>query len=178
MKVVVTGHTSGIGLAISNVFASNGYSVIGFSKSLGYDIASMPSRKDIVEAAYNCDVFVNNAYHQTGQLEMLKEILNAWSGQPKFLINISSQIVNYDSAFPLEIQDYKNSKIKLNSFIREYYGSVNVLNILPGLVHTEFYLAKQLFDTTNGIDPIDLANLIFDVFKHKNNLTIKELTVG
>jgi NADP-dependent 3-hydroxy acid dehydrogenase YdfG len=177
MKVAITGHTKGIGLALYNVFTDNGYSVVGFSKSLGYDISSITSRNNIVEACRDCEVFINNAYHQTGQLEMLIGMLTAWNNQPKFLINISSQIVNYNSVFPLEIQNYKNSKLELNAVIKEYQGTVKVLNILPGLVHTQFYLAKKLFDTSAGIDPAHLASLIFDIFKYKNNLTIKELIV-
>lgn len=178
MKVVITGHTKGIGAALHKVFVDNGSLVVGFSKSLGYDISSSTSRAIIVRSSTDCDVFINNAYHQTGQLAMLSDMLNAWETQPKFLINISSQIVNYDAAFPPDIQDYKISKMKLNSIIKEYQGSVKILNILPGLVHTEFYLAKQLFDTSLGIDPAHLANLIFDVFKYKNDITLKELVVG
>ena len=39
MKVAITGHTKGLGASLKKVFEETGHSVIGFSKSTGYDIS-------------------------------------------------------------------------------------------------------------------------------------------
>ena len=179
MKVAITGHTKGIGLSLYNVFSNNNYSTIGFSRSTGYDIASIDDRKKIISSSRECEIFINNAYHKTGQLEMLEEILNEWKNDSKYLINISSQIVSYNCKLPLEVEEYRKSKIELNSFIQTYSGPVKILNIFPGLVYTEFYLSKKfLLDMSSGMKPEDLANLIFDVHKYRKSLKVKELVVG
>ena len=72
MKCIVTGHTSGIGKAIFEHFQSKGYEVIGLSRSNGYDISTEQDR--ILELANGCDIFVNNAYHDTCQLALLEKL--------------------------------------------------------------------------------------------------------
>lgn len=59
MKIAITGHTSGLGLAFYNYFSKK-YEVIGLSRSNGYDIAK--DQNKIVSALSDCDLFFNNAY--------------------------------------------------------------------------------------------------------------------
>ena len=60
MKVVITGHTSGLGLAVYNYFKEQGHDVIGYSRSTGH---TLPDAFDtVVVAARNADIFVNNAF--------------------------------------------------------------------------------------------------------------------
>lgn len=75
MKVVITGHTFGIGKALYEHFKSfGGWEVIGLSRSNGYDIDKDFNR--VVEAATGCFLFINNAYRdkqQTKLVEALKD---------------------------------------------------------------------------------------------------------
>lgn len=72
MKCIVTGHTSGIGKAIYQHFISKQYTVIGMSRSNGYDIIN--DQDKIVEESVDCDIFVNCAYSGTGQLDLLNRL--------------------------------------------------------------------------------------------------------
>ena len=58
MKIVITGHTRGIGKAFYDHFVNLGHEVVGVSRSTGFDIPNDINR--IVELATNCDLFVNN----------------------------------------------------------------------------------------------------------------------
>lgn len=78
MKVVITGHTSGIGKALYEHFQTfGGWEVVGLSRSNGYDIDKDFDK--VVEAASGCFLFINNAYRdkqQTKLVHALKDKVN------------------------------------------------------------------------------------------------------
>ena len=60
-KIIITGHTKGIGKAIFDKFTEvSCHKIIGMSRSNGYDIEKDFDK--IVEEATGADFFVNNAY--------------------------------------------------------------------------------------------------------------------
>jgi len=70
MKVVITGHTSGIGKALYENFQTyGGWEVVGLSRSNGYDIDADFDK--VVEAASGCFLFINNAYRDKQQTKLL-----------------------------------------------------------------------------------------------------------
>ncbi len=69
MKVAITGHTAGIGKELYNYFSRKNAEVIGMSRSNGYDLET--SVDSIIENAKDCDIFINNAYRDGKQLELL-----------------------------------------------------------------------------------------------------------
>ena len=85
-KVFITGNTSGIGLALSELMTSQGYDVRGGSRSTGWDV----SEEKNFHHVYDCDILVNNAYHKYGQLSLLKKTYERWQGQDKTIINVGS----------------------------------------------------------------------------------------
>ena len=91
VKVAITGHTSGIGLAIADAFRARGAEVVGLSRSTGFDMAAR--RDQIVAAAAPCDIFVNNRhqYNDDSQLQLLFRLADAWQGQDKTIINLGSR---------------------------------------------------------------------------------------
>ncbi len=196
MIIGVTGHTRGIGKSLSDTFQKNNHDIIGFSRTTGCNIGDRESRKKILDQANNFDIFINNAYHPTGQIEILKEILDLWKDTNKIIINISSQIVHkpvpgYDQTQPLECGicnfqycvhcagvSYKQSKMELNDYVNNYTGSVRILNVIVDITDTEFYLIPKNWDRSDFTDPNDLANLIFDVIKYSEKFFIKELDIN
>lgn len=72
MKVVITGHTKGVGLALYNHFVKHNCEVIGISRATGYDLAKDVDR--VVELAAGCDLFINNACVGNCQLELLEQL--------------------------------------------------------------------------------------------------------
>lgn len=176
MKVAITGHTQGFGNSLYKIFKSQEHEVLGFSRSNGFDISNNLIREQIANEIKNFDVFINNAYHPQGQIDMLDEILKFWANTEKIVVNISSLIVYKDSPyFKGEIELYRDSKIKLNNIIKNYKGSVKILNVMPGLLNTDFYLIPDTFDRSNSINTDSLAELIHIVIKNSNNFFIKEL---
>jgi NADP-dependent 3-hydroxy acid dehydrogenase YdfG len=176
MKVAITGHTQGFGNSLYRMFKSQKHDVLGFSRNNGFDIGNNVLREQIINEVTDFDIFINNAYHPQGQIDMLNEILNCWSNTEKIVVNISSTIVYKDSPyFEGDLKLYRDSKIKLNNLIKDYKGSVKILNVMPGLLNTNFYLIPDAFDRSNSIDTDALAELIYTVIKNSNNFFIKEL---
>jgi nucleoside-diphosphate-sugar epimerase len=159
MKIAVTGHTSGIGLAFYNKFIQLGHNVLGFSRSNGHDISLISASKF---AEY--DLFVNNAYHPTGQNKILEELLKLWEGTDKCIINISSNIVNLQTQLPPNVAEYRKTKQLANDLINNYNGSINILNVLPDLVNTNFYLGGK--ELEQGMDPAYIVNIVLDKLNH------------
>ena len=73
MKCIVTGHTSGLGQAFFKHYQTvGGWEVIGMSRSNGYDITK--NLDQIADAAEGCDLFINNAYADGHQLQLLNAL--------------------------------------------------------------------------------------------------------
>ena len=69
MKCCITGHTRGLGKAINDYLVVQGWTVIGFNSSTSLD--------RIVEISNNCDLFINNAYGDGIQIELLNQLYNS-----------------------------------------------------------------------------------------------------
>jgi hypothetical protein len=179
MKLAITGHTKGIGASLKAIFEKHGCSVLGFSKSTGYDIGDADTRKHILDSTFDIDLFVNNAYHPTGQLELLKGLINLWEGQEKYIINISSKIVYIESDyFPEDVKEYKQAKAELKKFTDEYKGSVKIYSILPDLLKTDFPLSSLYFNPRkDGIDTDIVAELVYDIFKNRQHIYVPEIEI-
>lgn len=68
-KIVITGHTSGIGKAIFDKFTEvSCHEIIGMSRSNGYDIEKDFDK--VVEEATGAEIFINNAYRDSQQLKL------------------------------------------------------------------------------------------------------------
>jgi nucleoside-diphosphate-sugar epimerase len=73
MKVVITGHTHGIGRALYEHFQTfGGWEVVGISRSNGYDIDKDFDK--VVEAATGCFLFINNAYRDQQQTRLVNAL--------------------------------------------------------------------------------------------------------
>lgn len=73
MKVVITGHTFGIGKALYEHFQTyGGWEVVGLSRSNGYDIDADFDK--VVEAASGCFLFINNAYRDKQQIRLVNAL--------------------------------------------------------------------------------------------------------
>jgi hypothetical protein len=74
-KIIITGHTSGIGQAIYNKFKEiSCREIIGMSRSNGYDIDKDFDK--IVDEATGAELFINNAYRDRQQLKLFNALKN------------------------------------------------------------------------------------------------------
>lgn len=72
-KIIITGHTSGVGKAIYDKFKEiSCREIVGMSRSNGYDIDADFDK--IVEEATGCELFINNAYRDSQQLKLVEAL--------------------------------------------------------------------------------------------------------
>lgn len=133
-KVFVTGHTSGIGKATYELLSDN-YIVVGGSRSNGFDISDSSCYNDLL----NYDVIVNNAYHPTGQVELLKYVYKHWQGKSKVIVNVGSYGKDTHFTRPLPLVDYHVAKKALEAYsywITENDRICKSMMYNPGFVKT------------------------------------------
>jgi NADP-dependent 3-hydroxy acid dehydrogenase YdfG len=185
MLITVTGDTKGIGHSLALQLTSMGHQVVGFSRTKGFDIGHKATRDKILPTIKRSDIFINNAYHETGQTELLKEILNAWTGTTKTLVHIGSSCANISEQKFLDIfgntvynQLYiKEKKLQLDTINKHLESNTRqrVLHIMPAMVDTEMIAPE--FRSTNIMSPDDVAEVICNtIFSQRNNLYIQQLT--
>ena len=72
MRVVITGHTGGLGLAFFNFFKERGDEVLGASRSNGY---TLPDKfEEVLLLAETADLFVNNVHYKDIQKSFLTRL--------------------------------------------------------------------------------------------------------
>lgn len=182
MKVAITGHSKGIGQSLYNVFVNNGHIVKGFSRSNGFNISLSESRKDILTKSSDVDVFINNAYHPTGQTLLLRESTTNWKNTDTLIVNISSKCIFYgtDNNNQL-IQEYlityKKAKQEQQDIIMSLLGDRQhrILNVLPGMVNA----GMSLLFTSNKpkIDSDKLSELIYNVISMRDIMNIQQIII-
>jgi len=95
-NIAITGHTSGLGLVLYQHFPQ----AIGFSRKNGYNLLETANIKSMINAAQDCDIFINNAFPAIAadsaegmntQLDILYKIYQRWEHQQnKLIINLGS----------------------------------------------------------------------------------------
>ena len=141
MKIFITGHTSGIGKSLFELLAID-HEVSGGSRSTGWDVSDSNNYADV----YDYDVLVNNAYHRSGQLELLRDVYQHWQGQKKTIINVGSAHKDYQINRPLSRLDYNVSKKALEAYSFWISDNDRVCRSMmynPGVVDTP--LARSSF---------------------------------
>jgi hypothetical protein len=101
-KIVITGHTSGIGKAIFDKFTEvSCHDIIGMSRSNGYDIDKDFDK--VVEEATGAEIFINNAYRDSQQLKLF----HALKDQVGSIVVMGSVSRHYPELIPT---DYVHDK--------------------------------------------------------------------
>lgn len=149
MKVVITGHTKGVGMSLTNCFESMGHTVQGFSYSTGFDINVAAHRQQIIDMAQTADIFVNNAWGEDhnnlnniddGQTILLTAMITCWEGnQTKKILNISSKACFNHKEGSVLLKKYGDIKRTQNSIVNDriwQYGP-HILNVVLGCTDTE-----------------------------------------
>ena len=164
MKIAVTGHKSGIGKAIYTLLSQT-HTVIGFDLDT-VNIEIPADRKSIIEQSKDCDIFINNAYARSHQLNMFDDILLDWKdNDSKYIINIGS-IMQYKVNTGSQNDDvvlfppqYINSKKDLrkktvtNSLNSEIKCKLSIVQ--PGFTRTQMIADMEISDVQ--LEPVDVA---------------------
>jgi len=133
-KVVILGHTSGIGLSLSQSFKRKDYEVIGLSKSTGHNIES--DYDSILAITKDADVFINNAYAGFYNVHLLYDLFELWQNQDKVIVNISSDSSDGIKDYPHLYAVAKGAIDKASIQLQNCDGRCRVINIRPGYVDT------------------------------------------
>ena len=107
MKIVITGHTRGLGKAFYDYFVKDpSNTVIGLSKSQGVNVESTDT---VVNLATGCDLFINNAYSGTAQNRLVKRL----NGLVPMIIVSGSQGGYFSNLIPTEYGQHKKDLAEL-----------------------------------------------------------------
>ena len=172
MKIAITGNTSGIGLALANRLQQD-HDIVRLSRSNGYNIADTTK---ILDAAKDCDVFINNAYCEYQQALLLQSFYAIWKDSDKQIINIGSVVTNYPRSqveldnYPWPYRDHKVALEKLFRKLAWERSKCSLHLISPGPVDTK--MIKHL--TVPKLDPNSVVDVVLNVMY---NRSIKELTL-
>jgi hypothetical protein len=172
LNLAITGHSKGIGQSLYNKFLSEGHTVKGFSRSNGYDISLRQT--DIINESETCDVFINNAYHPTGQTELLVLLLENWKDKNKLIINIGTKGILFPSKHPENV--YHSVKTQQSEIIRNTmrFGFPKIMNFMPGIVDTQ---KGSLFSSPQKLNSNDVADLIYLTVMLKDKISIQQLVI-
>ena len=158
MIIGITGTTSGIGKSILDL----PYEFVTFYRNDG-DI----EQPDVVfEKLKDCDVFINNAWHNDCQTKLLNFFFERWRDYDKKIISIGSSVATY-SPSGSGYNDYVELKRQLRS---AHCDIVNLKTtacksylVNPGVTDTKLVASRDC----NKLDVNDVADMIKFILEHK-----------
>ena len=181
MKIAITGHTAGIGLAFAQFLSGRGHEIIGLSKRDGHNIRVIPK---IIERITPCDMWINNAQAGYAQTELLYKIVDHWAHESnKMIWNISTMMTtsNHIPKIPGlshgHLAEYKNQKRALEDAFHELkYNGPKMCLIRPGAVATQPY-------NEAGVNAAEVSKWVATVCDFylacvENDLWPEELSLG
>ena len=124
MKVVITGHTKGIGKNIYQYFVDQGYDVVGMSTQNGYDIVKRYN--EALEVARTADIFISNTWDEHNQLAFVKDLV----GTVDKIIVCGSRAGDL-SSHATQKRDYTESKrlLKEECIKQSFYYPNSILHL-------------------------------------------------
>lgn len=176
MKISITGHSGSLGKAIFDDLSTK-HSVVGYSKSVGWDFDEDGVIEKMCHDASDSDVFINNSFHK--QWLILPRIIDQFkSNEDKIIINIGSF-----HSYVQPDDDYGRIKNELKDvcFSAQTNPEVRcrVINISPSLISdTNASVGKVSIAQLSKEDVCRVVNFIIDspphfvvneiVFSHKD----------
>jgi hypothetical protein len=141
MKIVITGHTSGVGKYLHEYYTNLGHEVIGMSRSNGYDILN--NRDRVINDSLDCNLFINNASDGDSQLELLKKLCTKIPN----IVTMGSAGTDFVNIWS---KQYTLDKIELEKKYKIITLNPNIANTL--LIKLSFAETTYSRQKTNRID--------------------------
>ena len=175
MKIAITGHTKGIGLAFADLYQQKGHEVIGFSRTNGFDICDQLAIDKIINLSQGVDLFINNAHAWNqdtfAQTKLLFRLWESWQGKEKIIVNIGSSLTMRWEKGPSDSISYRSVKKSLEESC-EFLWNQNpwpyVCLMVPCLTDTSRTAHRK---DANKVDPKHFVNLV------DHCLSIKEFRI-
>jgi len=138
----ITGHTRGLGKSLYDYFVEIGWNVQGFAHSNGWDIEK--DFEKIASVSKGCDLFINNAYANGAQIELVKALYGKVNG----MIVCGSVASDYPDP---ERPKYSEHKKELEELCEELSKEKNVCTDLM-LIKLTSSSYKDTKTVTNLVD--------------------------
>jgi NADP-dependent 3-hydroxy acid dehydrogenase YdfG len=175
MKIAITGHSAGIGLALSQAYQRRGHEIVGLSRRNGHNIRASHRFLDKIA---ECDVFVNNAQAGFSQTELLFQVYEIWRGNAdKKIINISTMMATEPVSNLPELNLYRVQKLSLEQAhyqLRHNSTGPRLVLVRPGAVATQPGQGQPDY-----ADPEEWAESLLACFETVSpRLNISEISLG
>ena len=178
MKILITGHTRGLGKAIFDYFSNKKWHIIGLSRSTGI---SIPNDIDqIIDIAKDCDIFFNNVYYKTSQSELIKKLYKdvAIVSSGSVAADVSSSLFPDNSYYSdkrdLEITHKKYKRMTNHPMLLLKMGYLEKFTDRPSIPYKQILSAIDLWLENPRISMIEFENnkdVIDIISKSYNNST-------
>ena len=174
-KILITGHTRGIGKAIFDLFKENGFACKGVSKSTGYDIENDTDR--IVDMVKSFGYVVLNAYKDDSQTIMLKKIIEKYQNFNKKIAVITStsgtsagEDENFNEPDYVEYCQHKKNLIDCVSNAQQELikKPLSVFDICPDVVDTD--MTEGLWEEWPKLKAEEVAECVWLCFNKTYNI--------
>jgi len=165
MKVVITGHTSGIGLALTRKFPN----YIGLSRSNNCNI----NDNEIISKIKDADVFINNAYDKFKQIDLLYNVWEIWKDTKKIICCISSNSPDGYKQHPHPYAVHKEGLDFACMQLNNLGKPCRIINVRPGYVDTPRVKNVQY----PKINPDELAEQIKNLIYLNNSYWVSSITI-
>lgn len=174
MKIAITGHSKGIGKCLADYFEQQGHTVIGFSRTTGFDITNESCRQHILDVLTSCNIFINNAYAPHAQRQLLIDAIQLWEGTTNTIINIDSKSTLIKN-IPSYMTEYVQDKNQQKDIIKErvFKARPHIINFTVGLVDTDM---SKIFNSKK-IDPTNLAKFIYTLIEFRSTIAVQDILV-
>ena len=177
MKIAITGHSAGIGLALAKQYEQRGHEIVGLSKRYGDDIRDIQS---ILPKILECDWFINNAQEGFAQTELLYAVYDKWKGvKGKRIITIGTSLsVNAFCIIPGSEADlYRTQKVALDEAYKQMFSKYDwpkMVMVRPGAVNTALCPNPEM-----AADPDEWAEKAVHILEDVGpNLEVYEIVLG
>ena len=168
MKVAITGHTSGLGKELHELYPD----ALVFSRSNGYNIKRP---EDIVVEAHECDVFINNAHCGFSQVQLLYILHNMWKHHDKTIVCISSNSSDGTKDHPNMYSTEKRALDHACEQLNNIHGAkCKVICIKPGYIDTP--RVAYVTDAAK-IETTELARFIFKLIDLQDSFWVPKITI-
>ena len=138
MKILLSGHTRGIGLAIYDHFTNLNYKVAGYSRANSLDLLDTSNRAKFISESITADVIILNAhlgYENVNLFYMLCKLL--YKQVQKTIIVLGSHSTETTKSF---VHPYQIEKLALEEAARQVQslpGYPTIVIVRPGYVDTQ-----------------------------------------
>ena len=178
-KIAIVGHTKGIGKAISDLYKSKGYEIVGMSRSNGYDL--IHDQEKIMDQIHDCSLVVINAHAGRGQLNLLKRIYgrHAFDKMKVAIITSTSGTEQGQDTNAFELWNkfdyvqYCEIKKELMAYILELQEELiskplSVYDVCPDVVDTD--MTEGLWDDLPKLKASEVAEAVRYCFESTFNV--------